>query len=200
MGNKIFYISDLHFRHKNILLFDKRPFGSVEEMESMLISNWNSVVKPCDTVNILGDFCWGKDSDWREIVPKINGNKVLIRGNHDIKEMSAPLKNMFQDVKDYKEITDNQRHVIMCHYPMLFYKSSYNPSCYMLCGHVHTTRENDFLRKWVSVLQETRQASSDSCGQIYNVGCMMPWINYIPRTLDEIINRYKTEVVNEEIQ
>lgn len=120
-------------------------------------------------------------------MPKLNGNKVLIRGNHDIKEMSSTLRKMFQDVKDYKEITDNQRHVIMCHYPILLYKASYNPDCFMLCGHVHVTRENDFLNRWVSELKNTRKTTSDSCGNVINVGCMMPYMGYTPRTLDEII-------------
>ena len=104
-----------------------------------------------------------------------------------MKEMSSTLKKMFQDIKDYKEITDGGRHVIMCHYPMLLYKSSYNPDCYMLCGHVHTTRENDFLNKWRAELKNSRSLNSHSCGNIINVGCMLPYMGYTPRTLDEII-------------
>lgn len=181
------YISDLHFGHANILKFDNRPFRNTEEMETALIENWNSAVSAGDTTYILGDFCWGKEPDWRRIVPLLNGNKVLIRGNHDLKEMSSTLKKMFQDIKDYKEITDGGRHVIMCHYPMLLYKSSYNPDCYMLCGHVHTTRENDFLNKWRAELKNSRSLNSHSCGNIINVGCMLPYMGYTPRTLDEII-------------
>lgn len=168
------YISDLHFGHANILKFDNRPFRNTEEMETALIENWNSTVSAGDTTYILGDFCRGKEPDWKRIVPLLNGNKVLIRGNHDLKEMTSSLKKMFQDIKDYKEITDGGRHVIMCHYPMLLYKSSYNPDCYMLCGHVHTTRENDFLNKWRAELKNSRSLNSHSCGNIINVGCMPP--------------------------
>lgn len=182
------YISDQHYNHFNILRFDNRSFSTVEEMETILNLNWNSVVKPEDTTNILGDFCWSKDeSEWIRILDSLNGSKVLIRGNHDLKNMSAKLKSKFADIKDYKEITDEGKHVIMCHYPILLYKGSYNPDCYMLCGHVHTTRENDFLTKWREELRNTRSSYSDSCGNIYNVGCMMSYINYIPRTLEEII-------------
>jgi calcineurin-like phosphoesterase family protein len=173
--------------HENIIKFDDRPFITVQEMENTLISNWNSVVKNEDTTYILGDFCWDKEDEWKRILKLLNGNKVLILGNHDLKSMSAELKRMFQDVKDYKEITDNGKHIIMSHYPILFYKSSYNPNCYMLCGHVHTTRENDYLNKWCTELIETKNSNSDNCGNIYNVGCMTPWMNYTPRTLDEII-------------
>lgn len=181
------YISDLHFGHANVIRFDNRPFNDTDEMERVLIRNWNSVTVPDDTVYILGDFCWGKEPEWKRILPQLNGGKVLIRGNHDLKEMSSELKKMFQDIKDYKEITDNGRHVIMCHYPILLYKASYNPDCYMLCGHVHVTRENDFLSRWRAELKSTKSSNTHNCGNIINVGCMMPYMDYTPRTLDEII-------------
>ena len=56
-----------------------------------------------------------------------------------------------------------------------------------LCGHVHTTRENDFLEKWRQELRDTRKNDGDSCGNIYNVGCMLPYMGYTPQTLDEIL-------------
>lgn len=182
-----FYIADTHFGHANIIRLDGRPFEDVEEMDSTLISNWNSAVSKQDTTYILGDFCWGKEPEWVRILPQLNGSKVLIRGNHDLKNPSERLRRMFQDVKDYKEITDGSRRVIMCHYPMLFYRSDYNPDVYMLCGHVHTTRENDFLDKWCRELRMSRGEESHSRANVYNVGAMMPWMNYTPRTLDEII-------------
>jgi calcineurin-like phosphoesterase family protein len=182
-----FYISDTHFGHANILHFDNRPFGSVADMEDEMVKRWNAVVKPGDTVYILGDFCWQKEPEWIRILNRLNGGKVLIRGNHDLKNPSVRLRGMFQDIKEYKEITDNGRHIIMCHYPILFYKAAYNPDCYMLCGHVHTTRENDFLDKWKDELRKTRTRIGDSYGQIINVGCMLPYMDYTPRTLDEIL-------------
>ena len=182
-----YYISDTHFRHAKVLKFDSRPFFTIEEMEKELIENWNQAVTNNDAVYILGDFCWGKENDWLQILPQLKGHKVLIRGNHDLKNPSTKLKNMFQDIKDYKEITDNGRHIIMCHYPMMFYKGAYDKKTYMLCGHVHTTRENDFLNTWRTQLRKTKKASGDSCGNIINVGCMMPYMGYTPRTLDEIL-------------
>ena len=185
---KNFYIADMHMSHGNVIKFDNRPYNTVEEMNTALINNWNSVVSPEDTVYILGDFCWGKEDAWIEILKLLKGNKCLIRGNHDIKSMSKQLRSLFQDVKDYKEITDNGRHVIMCHYPMPFYKADYNPDCYMLYGHVHVTIENDFMeyiRKYVRE-NDKRDSGKHQCN-MYNVGCMMPWMDFYPRTLDEII-------------
>ena len=90
-----FYIADTHFGHLNIIKFDKRPFDSVQEMNDYLISRWNKKVKNGDTTYILGDFCWNKEAEWVEILNKLNGNKVLIRGNHDLKQMSRTLKDKF---------------------------------------------------------------------------------------------------------
>ena len=183
---RYFYISDTHFGHENIIRFDKRPFRDTEEMEKELIRRWNSVVENGDTVYILGDFCWKTEDEWIRILKKLNGQKVLISGNHD-RNPTGKLRKLLQDVKDYKEIKDNGRHVILSHYPILFYKSAYNKDNYMLCGHIHTTRENDFLNEWRAQLRDTRRYPGDNYGNIINVGCMMPYMDYTPRTLDELI-------------
>ena len=182
-----YYISDLHFFHSNILKFDNRPFDNLEEMHTTIINNWNNRITNKDTVFVLGDFCWGKEEEWISILNQLNGKKVLIRGNHDLKNMSSSLKKHFCDIKDYKEITDEGRRVIMSHYPIIMYKGAYNKDIYMLYGHIHNTRENSFIRKWRKELQETYKNSGDNRGQLYNVGCMMPYIDYTPRTLSEII-------------
>lgn len=56
---RIYYISDLHFGHSNIIRFDNRPFSNVQEMEETIVKNWNERVAKDDVVYILGDFCWG---------------------------------------------------------------------------------------------------------------------------------------------
>lgn len=196
-----YYISDLHLGHANILKLDNRPFTSIEQHDHELIRRWNSVVTKDDTVYILGDLCWKKENEWARIISQLKGKKVLIRGNHDPKKMSAKTKALFVDIKDYKEIKDNGRTVIMCHYPIPFYKRSNNTNVFMLYGHVHTTYEWVQVAALTRLLQQTAQtvamgiksdwydASADSVnkGQLYNVGAMMPWMNFTPRTLDQII-------------
>lgn len=185
-----FYISDLHFSHSNIIKFDNRPFSSVEEMESALIQNWNNVVSDVDDVYVLGDFCWSaKDEDWIEILNKLNGHIHLISGNHDKQSMSQQLRKKFSSISNYKEVKDDGRRVILSHYPMPFYRSAYNPDIIHLYGHVHSTLENDFMEHIKGYIDEhdNRGKSKHQC-QFYNVGCMMPYMNYTPRTLDEIIN------------
>lgn len=186
--DKNYYISDLHFGHYNVIRFDNRPYNSVEEMDKALIDNWNGVVDKEDTVYILGDFCWQTEDRWYEILKQLKGNKVLIRGNHDLKHMSQQLRNMFQDIKDYKEVKDNGKRVILSHYPMPFYRGAYNDGIIHLYGHIHTTIENDFmehLREYIP-RNDNRGMSQHRCN-FYNVGCMLPYMNYTPRTLDEIL-------------
>lgn len=187
--SKFFYIADTHFGHANIIRFDNRPFDSVEEMNEALINNWNSVVGRDDTVVILGDFCWGLEDDWAKILDQLNGVKRLLRGNHDLKSMSKTLKSKFQSVKDYDEIKDNGKRVLVSHYPNPFYRGDYNPDIICLYGHVHTTIENDFMEHLREYIKEndTRDKARHLC-QFYNVGCMMPWMNFYPRTLEEIMS------------
>ena len=79
----IYLISDTHFNHKNIIKYANRPFDNVEEMNKHMIKQWNKVVSNKDTVYHLGDFGWGNKEEITRLVSQLNGNKILIRGNHD---------------------------------------------------------------------------------------------------------------------
>lgn len=92
----IWVTSDTHFNHENILNFKDsegkpiRPFSSVEEMNAVMIENWNSVVKPGDKVYHLGDVFFGSKDAFKKLWPRLNGSKRLIVGNHDdIKFLSS---------------------------------------------------------------------------------------------------------------
>ena len=190
--NKKFYISDLHFRHPNILKFDNRPWSTLEEMEETLIHNWNGVVGKSDDVYVLGDFIWSaKSDDWLDIVDKLNGRIHLILGNHDIKNMSTTLRKKFASISTYKEVKDNGKRVLLSHYPMPFYRGDYNDNIIHLYGHLHTTIEEAFMQHLKNYILEndTRTTGKHKCN-FYNVGCML--IGYTPRTLDEIIKIYET--------
>lgn len=81
---EVWFTSDTHFGHKNILEYEKeaRPFETVEEMNEALISNWNDTVRPKDIVWHLGDFAFGRSNI--ELAGRLNGRKRLIMGNHDV--------------------------------------------------------------------------------------------------------------------
>lgn len=85
MKQRIFLISDTHFNHKNIIKYCGRPFDTTEEMNEFLIAKWNSKVHEEDLVIHLGDFGKGSDLDISELRRKLNGNIILIKGNHDYK-------------------------------------------------------------------------------------------------------------------
>lgn len=182
-----YYISDLHIAHENALRFDNRPYENIDQMNEAIIHNWNNTVLPGDTVYILGDFIWQKEALWCNWLDQLQGQMVLIRGNHDPKSFSQATKRHFQDITEYKEITDTGRHVIMCHYPIPFHKGTYDEKTFMLYGHVHNTREYTFLKELQQKIRCNCSEPHHARGQFINVGCMMPWMGYTPRTLDEII-------------
>lgn len=183
-----YYYSDTHLHHENVLRFDRRPFRSMREMNNAIIERWNERVTDEDTVYILGDFIWLQESEWARIVSQLNGRKVLIRGNHDPKMFSKETRRLFVDIRDKMEITDNGRHVIMSHYPELCYKSDYDPNCYMLYGHVHNSREAAYIREFRDIIRSRISGTrGEPLGQCIHVGCMEPYMDYTPRTLDEII-------------
>jgi calcineurin-like phosphoesterase family protein len=78
-----YFTSDHHFNHKRVIEFGHRPFSTLSEMETVLISNWNQTVKPSDTVFIVGDFNFLGTSNTFVLMNKLNGFKVFISGNHD---------------------------------------------------------------------------------------------------------------------
>lgn len=187
-----FYIADTHFGHENVIKFDKRPFQNTEEMEEEMVKRWNEKVGKTDMVYILGDFCW-KNVSPTAMGHKLNGRKILITGNHD-KQLSRETRGLggFIDQQNLMEFKDNGRHVILCHYPIPFHRAAYNDDFWMLYGHVHATIEEDHLRQLrKQVIDVKDEASGRALGHFMNVGCMMPWMDYTPRTLDEIIKAWK---------
>lgn len=176
---KNFYISDTHFGHAHIIRYDNRPFMNATEMEETIIERWNEVVGDKDTVYILGDFSWYKEEQTLGILNRLAGKKVLIKGNHD--RISPRVAKKFIKVCDYLEIKDNGRKVILSHYPMPFWNGQFRDSVH-LYGHVHNSHQWNVCE---SLCRELRQLQ-DIPMRMYNVGCMMEWINYTPCTLDEI--------------
>lgn len=110
----IYFTSDPHFGHNNIVDFCNRPFYDefeetdvgggimkrrlktprVEAMDAGLIDRWNSVVNPDDTVYVLGDWAMGRAENGISKARRLHGNKFLIPGNHD--------KCWFGGKKDHK--------------------------------------------------------------------------------------------------
>lgn len=138
----IWFTSDLHFGHQNIMKFCNRPWKTVEEMNEGLIANWNSVVKDDDIVFDLGDFAFAPNSKWKEILGRLKGKHYLILGNHDVTRWPGDkIMELFESVQ-YQMLLkiDDKYKVILNHYPFLCYAGTYrNPEdCVIqLHGHVH---------------------------------------------------------------
>lgn len=194
-----YYISDMHFFHKNVTKegnnFDNRPFNSLVEMHQYMKEKWNSKITNGDTVYILGDIAMrGTNEELIALVAQLKGRKVLIKGNHDdVSDMRY--KNVFAEIYDYKEITDyvdqDAYKLVLSHYPILMWNGQHRGTIH-LYGHTHNTYENEFYQECLRKLNMEMLMRSEKCYDIaraYNVGCMMPYMNYEPRTLKEILNK-----------
>ena len=104
-------------------------------------------------------------------------------------------KNIFEEICDYKEITDyvdkDAYKLVLSHYPILIWNGQHRGTIH-LYGHTHNTYENEFYQECLRNLNIEMLKRSEKCYDIaraYNVGCMMPYMNYEPRTLKEILNK-----------
>ena len=189
----IYYIADMHFGHKNILKYDKRPFADTEQMDKEIIRRWNERVNDDDTVYVLGDAFFRGEGRSLEIMNRLNGYKHLIRGNHD--RNNGKMLKMWESVCEYEEIKDGEQLVVLSHYPMMFYNHQHDGAV-MLYGHVHNTREWELVEKWQRELWRIGIPA-----RIINVGCMMEYMDYTPRTLEELLaantNEYETKTHQE---
>lgn len=141
-GKKVFFTSDCHYNHRNILEFCNRPFKDVDEMQAILIENWNSVVRPQDIVFDLGDFAFAPNWKWIEILGQLNGRHHLILGNHDISRFPGDtVMRLFDGVYNKLIIKIDDRTILLNHEPLLCYGGTYRDKAglvYQLFGHVHS--------------------------------------------------------------
>ena len=181
-----YFISDLHFGHKNCLSFDNRPFISIEENDETIIKNWNDTVGIDDDVYLLGDISWYNSTKTIEIFNNLNGHIHLIKGNHDGRLFkNRELQSRFCEITDYKELgLDDGKIVVLCHYPIPCFNNHYYGS-YHLFGHVHTGFEDNMMEQ----VKYQMTALYDKPCNMWNVGCMKDYMDYTPRTLEEIIKR-----------
>ena len=78
--------------------------------------------------------------------------------------------------------------ITMCHYPMACYKHDSNDRNLMFYAHLHNTHEQELTEKLISIIKDSRTAPNHNRGQLINVGCMMPYMNYTPQTTDYIVS------------
>lgn len=154
----IYFGSDWHLEHKNILGFTDRPFDDIEIMKDVFLYEWKQKVCKDDTVYLLGDISFHNRSisDFENLP----GNKILIRGNHDPSKFAK--SSIWNDSRDYAEIKINNQLIILMHYPIESWRNMQHGSIH-LHGHTHNNASHEifFKRNRIDVgYDHTRQALS----------------------------------------
>lgn len=122
----IYFTGCTHFGHYNIIKLAKRPFTSVEEMDSVLIENWNKTVKPNDMIIHHGDFSYKGIKSPETYLKNLNGNIIILRGNHDPYNWGKP----------YYEFKEKNTSVVCFHYPIEEWNGWFRDSIHTHC-HTH---------------------------------------------------------------
>jgi calcineurin-like phosphoesterase family protein len=140
---QIWFTSDTHFGHKNIIKFSSRPFKDENHMDEELVKSWNEVVHKDDDVYHLGDVSLGNPTKLTDILNRLNGNIHLITGNHE-KSVFKKTTNVerFVWIKNYHEMTVDKQFIVMCHYGFRVWNKSHHGS-WMVYGHSHDSMEDE---------------------------------------------------------
>lgn len=140
----IYFTSDLHFYHDNVIKFANRPYHNAEEMNRSLIKKWNEKVTFADEVYILGDVTMKGPELAAEMLSQLRGKKHLIRGNHDrFVDQQTFDKSIFASVRDYGEIVCCNTRMILFHYPIAEWNGFYRESIH-LHGHQHNHEDYNY--------------------------------------------------------
>lgn len=150
--NEIFFTSDTHFSHKNIIIYCERPFKDIDEMNECIIQNWNDTVSKTDIVYHLGDVTFSKPSISREILSRLNGHVILIPGNHDDKRVLKVCSEFFYiDTTSDLCVNINEHKIFLSH----DYRKHYNKKGFLhFHGHEHGT---DLVKSYNMSYDEVRK-------------------------------------------
>lgn len=165
----IYYTSDLHLGHTNIIKMCHRPFANVDEMNAALITNWNVRVTNSDTVYICGDLMFRSATDPELFLRQLRGKKHLVVGNHDgswMKKIELP--HYFESVENLKVFSNGKYKITLCHYPMMSFEGKY-----LIHGHIHNNK-NDTYWRLLRTMDNALNASVEING-------------YTPVTFDELV-------------
>lgn len=162
----IYFISDTHFSHNNVIKFCSRPFNNAEEMDEQLIRNWNSIVGPNEEVYHLGDVAFCSGEKVVNILNRLNGKIYLVAGNHDKKNIkNYKFCKRFEWIKDYYELNYNKKSYVLFHYQILNWNGKHHKTRHLF-GHSHGKGQPN--------------------GLSYEVGVDNPYVNFFPISIDDI--------------
>ncbi len=154
--SNVFFMSDLHYGHKNIIDIDKRPFQDIEEMNTYIVEELKTKLRPTDILFDLGDLFW-KSSNikiCREVIDSIpTKNLYKVMGNHDpykhyLDSLTNSLFDRFIQVGDIFDIRidyeGKEYEIALSHYPILDWNHMYSGGLHIY-GHTHGHTDS-----WVS--------------------------------------------------
>jgi calcineurin-like phosphoesterase family protein len=162
---KNWVISDLHLAHENIVKYCNRPFKDADEMDEVIINNWNNTVNNDDFVYMLGDWAFGRGSlEKLDIyLPMLKGNIIMVRGNHDHQHTNWYKEHGVKEVHGGEcWVYSYPQHIIMSHKP-------------------YPTKA-----PWINIHGHTHNLMLVKPGDVY-VNVSVEAINYTPIDLDELI-------------
>ena len=164
----------MHLNHQNILKYEplSRPFSTKEEMNEVIINNWNNKVSIEDTVYVLGDLSMGEVKNSIPLIKRLNGKIILIRGNHDNEKRLAAYKELGIEIHDIAYLNYKGRFFIMCHFPIAneeFIKMvrEDNAETVMLYGHVHSNAPKGYVDGTFHVGLDTNNLTPLSIEEIW---------------------------------
>jgi calcineurin-like phosphoesterase family protein len=193
----IYFTSDTHFGHANIIKYCDRPFKDTDHMDAVLIEKWNTIVSPADTVFHLGDVALGNIDKSLACVSRLNGYKICVLGNHDRPFMRVGKPDFVKWWKRYEEVfqevwhwNENSRVLLngvefaVSHFP---YTGDHTPQD----RHSHARPVDDGITPLIHghthIRDQHRTLSSNGTPQIH-VG-VDAW-DFHPVSEDEIMNYY----------
>jgi calcineurin-like phosphoesterase family protein len=175
----VFLVSDTHFGHVGVTRFLRddgtklRPWDNVEEMDEEMVKRWNETVRPKDKVYHLGDVVMNRKS--LGILRRLNGDKVLIKGNHDIFRLED-YSEFFRDIRAYHPMNG----CMLSHVPM--HEESLGRFGTNIHGHLHYRRVTKVAHKQAKPEVDTR----------YHCVCV-ELTDYRPILFEEVMKRIKEE-------
>lgn len=154
----VYFASDFHIGHQNVIKFDSRPFEDLQDMHNKLIENWNSVVGENDLVFYLGDFSFKDRGSGKWFRDQLNGKIHFIMGNHDRMRIvghlgfdkiygdDTALGGATIEIKD-DDANRGYQTIVLCHYPILSWNKSHHGSWH-IHGHCHQSLAKNPEMEW----------------------------------------------------
>jgi len=183
----VFLVSDTHFGHSGVCQFLRedgtklRPWDSPEEMDEAMIKAWNERVKPTDKVYHLGDVVINRRA--MSTLARLNGDKVLIRGNHDIFR-DTEYAQYFRELRAYHVMNG----MILSHIPV--HEASLSRFGTNIHGHLHANR----VKKARGVDARTGEILySNEIDNRYHCVCVEQTPDFAPILFEDVIKRIQEE-------